>query len=170
MESYTSPLGLGWMVTPDVHYGPAPEGYEYSRWGTYIRSDRDAIGVDRGVATGTGFTAQYHEPWRSIFEDRRRCPQELLLFFHRLRYDHMLPSGKTLVQHVYDTHYAGVEAVEDFIERWQSLEQRLDPMRFGSVLSRLRAQLQSAIQWRDVINAYFHRYSGVNDERGRPLF
>jgi alpha-glucuronidase len=169
-ESYTSPLGLGWMVTPDVHYGPAPEGYEYSRWGTYIRADRDAIGVDRGFATGTGFTAQYHEPWRSIFEDRRRCPQELLLFFHRLRYDHTLLSGKTLVQHVYDTHYAGVEAVEDFIERWQTLEQRLDPMRFGSVLSRLRAQLQSATEWRDVVNAYFHRYSGIPDERDRPIF
>jgi alpha-glucuronidase len=169
-ESYTSPLGLGWMVTPHVHYGPAPEGYEYSRWGTYIRADRYAIGVDRGVAHGTGFTAQYHEPWRSIFEDRKRCPEELLLFFHRLPYEYVLPSGTTLVQYVYDRHFAGVETVIDFIEQWQSLEHRVDPVRFGSVLRRLRAQLESAEQWRDVINAYFHRYSGIPDERGRPLF
>jgi alpha-glucuronidase len=169
-ECYTSPLGLGWMVTPHVHYGPAPEGYEYSRWGTYIRADRDAIGVDRGVAQGTGFTAQYHEPWRSVFEDRARCPQELLLFFHRLPYEYVLPSGTTLVQHVYDTHFGGVETVADFIEQWQSLERRVDPVRFGSVQRRLRIQLASAEQWRDVINAYFHRYSGVADERGRPLF
>jgi alpha-glucuronidase len=169
-ESYTSPLGLGWMVTPHVHYGPAPEGYEYSRWGTYIRADRDAIGVDRGVTHGTGFTAQYHEPWRSIFEDPARCPQELLLFFHRLPYDYVLPSGTTLVQHVYDSHFAGAETVVDFIEQWQSIEHRVDPVRFGSVQRRLRAQLASAEHWRDVINAYFHRYSGVPDERGRPLF
>jgi alpha-glucuronidase len=169
-ESYTSPLGLGWMVTPHTHYGPDPEGYEYSRWGTYIRADRDGIGVDRGVARGTGFIAQYHEPWRSTFEDRSRCPQELLLFFHRLRYEHILPSGTTLVQHVYDSHYAGVQTVVDFIERWQSLEGRVDPLRFGSVHRRLRTQLASAEQWRDVINAYFHRYSGIPDERGRPLF
>lgn len=169
-EAYTSPLGLGWMVTPETHYGPAPEGYEYSRWGTYIRADRDAIGVDRGVARGTGFTAQYHEPWRSIFEDRERCPQELLLFFHRLSYDHVLPSGSTLVQHVYDSHFAGVETVADFIEIWQSLKLRLDPVRFGSVLQRLHQQLVSAEQWRDVINAYFHRHSGIPDEHGRALF
>lgn len=169
-ESYTSPLGLGWMVTPHTHYGPDPEGYEYSRWGTYIRADRDGIGVDRGVASGTGFTAQYHEPWRSIFEDRARCPQELLLFFHRLRYQDVLPSGITLVQHVYDSHFAGVQTVADFIERWQSLEGRVDPVRFGSVQRRLRAQLAGAEEWRDVINAYFHRYSGIPDEQRRPLF
>jgi alpha-glucuronidase len=169
-ESYTSPLGLGWMVTPHTHYGPDPEGYEYSRWGTYIRADRDGIGVDRGRAGGTGFTAQYHEPWRSTFEDRARCPQELLLFFHRLRYDDVLPSGITLAQHVYDSHFAGVQTVVDFIERWQTLEGRMDPVRFGSVRRRLRAQLASAEQWRDVINAYFHRYSGIPDEQGRPLY
>jgi alpha-glucuronidase len=168
-ESYTSPLGLGWMVTPHTHYGPDPEGYEYSRWGTYIRADRDGIGVDRG-AGGTGFTAQYHNPWRAIFDDRARCPQELLLFFHRLRYEDILPSGMTLVQHVYDSHFAGVQTVVDFIERWQSLEGRIDPVRFGSVHRRLRAQLAGAERWRDVINAYFHRYSGIPDERGRPVF
>ncbi len=169
-ESYTSPLGLGWMVTPAVHYGPDPEGYEYSRWGTYIRADREAIGVDRGVAHGTGFTAQYNEPWRSIFEDRERCPQELLLFFHRVGYAEVLPSGRTLAQHVYDSHFAGVQAVERFVSEWSRLADRIDPARHGSVARRLEAQRQSAEQWRDVINAYFHRYSGIPDAAGRTLY
>ena len=34
-ENYTSPLGIGWMVSPDHHYGPNVDGYEYSHWGTY---------------------------------------------------------------------------------------------------------------------------------------
>ena len=169
-ESYTSPLGLGWMVTPAVHYGPDPEGYEYSRWGTYLRADREAIGVDRGVAHGTGFVAQYHEPWRSIFEDRERCPQELLLFFHRVGYGDVLGSGVTLAQHVYDSHFAGVEAVDGFIAAWESLRDRIDPVRHRAVAQRLQAQRESAEQWRDVINAYFHRYSGIPDAAGRTLY
>jgi alpha-glucuronidase len=169
-ESYTSPLGLGWMVTPAIHYGPSPEGYEYSRWGTYIRADREAIGVDRGTARGTGFTAQYHEPWRSIFEDRERCPQELLLFFHRVGYAEVLPSGAALAQHVYDSHFAGVEAVCGFIARWERLRGRIDPPRHASVARRLQAQRESAEEWRDVINAYFHRYSGIDDAAGRRLY
>lgn len=169
-ESYTSPLGLGWMVTPHTHYGPSPEGYEYSRWGTYHRADRDAIGIDRTRAAGTGFTGQYHEPWSSVFEDPERCPEELLLFFHRLAYSHTLHSGKTLAQHVYDSHFQGVEMVRDFLGTWRHLEGKLNPAAFASVEQRLEEQLRSAEQWRDVINAYFHRISGIPDEKGRALF
>lgn len=169
-ESYTSPLGLGWMVTPAVHDGPSPEGYEYSRWGTYLRADREAIGIDRGRSHGTGFTAQYREPWRSIFEDRERCPPELLLFFHRVGYGEELRPGVTLAQHVYDTHFAGVAAVERFIARWEGLQGRIDPVRHGSVARRLQAQLERAEEWRDVINAYFHRYSGIDDAARRRVY
>ncbi|TAH72895.1 MAG: alpha-glucuronidase, partial [Anaerolineaceae bacterium] len=53
-EKYTSPLGIGWMVNPHNHYGPNVDGYEYDRWGTYHRADRDGMGVDRTVKSGTG--------------------------------------------------------------------------------------------------------------------
>ncbi|MCL6549139.1 MAG: alpha-glucuronidase, partial [Alicyclobacillus sp.] len=58
-ESYTAPLGVGWMVNPNHHYGPNVDGYEYSKWGTYHFGDRDGIGVDRTQRSGTGYTAQY---------------------------------------------------------------------------------------------------------------
>ncbi len=74
-ESYTTPLGLGWMVTPGDHYEPSPDGYEYSRWGTYHFADSAGIGVDRTTSHGTGFTAQYREPWRTIFEDPLHLPR-----------------------------------------------------------------------------------------------
>lgn len=76
----------------------------------------------------------------------------------------------TLAQHVYDTHFAGVEAVERFILEWDRLGDRIDPVRHGSVARRLAAQHESAEQWRDVINAYFHRYSGIPDAAGRTLY
>ncbi len=58
-EKYTSPLGIGWMVTPHYHYGPDVDGYEYSRWGTYHRADHLGMGVDR-TDKGTGYAQQYH--------------------------------------------------------------------------------------------------------------
>ncbi len=92
-ERYTSPLGVGWMVTPHTHYGPDVDGYEYSRWGTYHFADRDGIGVDRTVATGTGYTSQYHSPNAEMYESLESCPDELLLFFHHVPYSHRLKSG-----------------------------------------------------------------------------
>ncbi|HSK69683.1 MAG TPA: alpha-glucuronidase, partial [Candidatus Limnocylindria bacterium] len=44
-EKYASPLGVGFMVNPSTHYGPSPMGYEFSRWGTFHRADREALGV-----------------------------------------------------------------------------------------------------------------------------
>jgi alpha-glucuronidase len=169
-ESYTSPLGLGWMVTPRDHYGPAVDGYEYSRWGTYHRADSISVGVDRTSAHGTGFTDQYDEPWRSIFADPGRCPEDLLLFFHRLEYTHRLRSGKTLIQHIYDSHFDGVATVEQFLDSWRDLQDRVDVVRFKSVERSLVEQLRSAEEWRDVVNAYFHRKSGAPDDKGRPVY
>jgi alpha-glucuronidase len=57
-ERYTAPLGVGFMVAPETHYGPNVNGYEYSARGTYHFADRHGVGVDRSVATGSGFTAQ----------------------------------------------------------------------------------------------------------------
>jgi alpha-glucuronidase len=169
-EAYTSPLGLGWLVTPGSHWGPSPDGYEYSRWGTYHRADRDGVGVDRTRATGTGFTAQYGEPWASVFDDPQRCPEELLLFFHHLAFSHRMASGRTLAQHIYDSHFRGVEQVGHFLERWRALSGRVDVVRHRPVEGLLAEQLESAREWRDVVNAYFHRKWGCPDLEGRPLY
>ena len=47
-------------MTPHYHYGPDIDGYEYDRWGTYHRADRNGLGVDR-TPNGTGYTTQYNE-------------------------------------------------------------------------------------------------------------
>ena len=79
-ESYTSPLGIGWMVNPGHHYGPNVDGYEYSAWGTYHRADHKGLGIDRSVAAGTGFAGRYLPPNSTMFENVETCPEELLLF------------------------------------------------------------------------------------------
>jgi alpha-glucuronidase len=169
-ESYTAPLGVGWMVKPGHHYGPDVDGYEYSCWGTYHYADHKGIGVDRTVKTGTGFTGQYFSPNREMYESLETCPDELLLFFHHVPYTHRLKSGETVIQHIYNTHFEGVERVEDFIRRWTRLNGKIDAERHEHVLEKFRGQLENAKEWRDVINAYFFRKSGIPDEKNRKIY
>lgn len=168
-EKYTSPLGIGWMVNPGHHYGPNVDGYEYDRWGTYHRADCKGIGVERGQV-GTGYTLQYHEPNASMYEKIETCPEELLLFFHYISYTHKLKSGKTLIQHIYDTHFEGVEDVEAMIKKWKALEGKIDGESFERVMKRLDEQLASSKDWRDIVNSYFYRKSGIADGKNRTIY
>jgi len=168
-EKYTTPLALGWMVNIHHHYGPSPEGYEYSKWGTYHRADCKAVGIDR-TERGTGYTAQYDPYLNKLYSDPGSCPEELLLFFHRLPYDFRLKCGRTLIQYIYDTHFEGEAAVEGFIKTWYSLQQHLPESAYKSVMERLQRQLANAREWRDVINNYFYRKSGMPDKHGRLIY
>ena len=141
-EKYTSPLGIGWMVNPNNHYGPNVDGYEYDRWGTYHRADRNGLGVDRTVKSGTGYAGQYNEPLASMYENKETCPEELLLFFHYIRYDYKLKTGKTLIQHIYDTHFEGVEEVEKMIEEWKGLKGLIPEDVHERVSERFNMQLE----------------------------
>ncbi|MFF4615385.1 alpha-glucuronidase [Nonomuraea jabiensis] len=170
-ERYTAPLGVGFMVRPGHHYGPDVDGYEYTPWGTYHFADRDGVGVDRTRATGTGFTGQYPQPWSDVYESLERCPDELLLFFHHVPYGHVLHSGSTVIQHIYDTHFAGAEEAAETRLHWEKLADTdaVDPDLYARVKERLDEQVRCAEEWRDQINAYFFRKSGVPDARGRHI-
>lgn len=168
-EKYTSPLGIGWMVTPGEHYGPSVDGYEYSRWGTYHRADHLGLGVDR-TDSGTGYARQYYEPNASMYDNAETCPEELLLFFHHVLYTYRLKTGKTVIQHIYDSHFEGVEEVEGMIESWKRLEGKVDDKVFSAVIQRFDRQLDNAREWRDQVNTYFYRKSGIPDQKGRKIY
>ncbi|MFY1698179.1 alpha-glucuronidase [Solwaraspora sp. WMMA2101] len=169
-ERHTAPLGVGWMVNPAGHYGPSVDGYEYSQWGTYHFADRDGVGVDRTRATGTGYAGQYPKPWSDVYESLADCPDELLLFFHHVPYGHVLHSGSTVIQHIYDTHFAGADEAIAMRDRWRDVaDAGLDPALYARVAERLDEQVRSAREWRDQINTYFFRKSGVLDAHGRRI-
>lgn len=169
-ESYTAPLGVGFMVRPGHHYGPDVDGYEYTPWGTYHFADREGIGVDRTVATGTGFAGLYPEPWASLYESVDSCPDELLLFFHHVPYTHRLHSGATVIQHIYDSRAEGCDRVRELRIRWEELEGRVPPDLYERVTELLQEQERSAEEWRDQLRSYFFRASGIPDESGRPIY
>ncbi len=168
-ENYTAPLGLGWLCKPEIHYGPAPLGYEFDRWGTYHYADRNCVGADRSDS-GTGYAMLYNKPLSDIYNSPESCPDELKLFFHRLPYTYVLNSGKTLIQHIYDSHFEGYEEAEGFARAWDGLEGKIDPSVYSNGKERFRLQLESAREWRDIINSFFYRLSGIPDEKGREIY
>jgi alpha-glucuronidase len=167
-EAYTGPLGAGTLT--DIlgpHYGPGIESSERNGWGQWHRADHEGIGMDRTVATGTGYIGQYRAPVAAVYESLKTCPDELLLFMHHVDYTHVLHSGKTVIQHIYDSHYEGAAEAAAFEAQWEALRGRIDPLRFGQVLERLEYQAGHARVWRDAVCGWFLRMSGIADAKGR---
>jgi alpha-glucuronidase len=167
-EGYTGPLGVGTLTDIiQVHYGPAPASSEENGWGQWHRADGQGVGMDRSVASGTGFIGQYRPPVAARFESLATCPEELLLFMHHLPYTYRLRSGRTLIQHIYDRHDQAAAEAADFVRRWRALAGRIDDARFAEVLRRLEYQAGHAEEWRDVVDRFFFARSGIADEQGR---
>lgn len=167
-ENYTGPLGL--QTLTDIvgnHYGVAVEASENNGWGQWHRADEKGVGMDRTVATGTGYIGQYPAQVARIYESLASCPDALLLFMHHVPYTYVLHSGKTVIQYIYDSHYEGAEAVAEYAREWKSLKGRVDDQRYGEVLAQLEYQTGQARVWRDAVNGWFLKTSGIPDAKGR---
>lgn len=169
-KKYNAPLGVGFMVQPHYHYGVSVNGYEYDRWGTYHFADRDGVGVDRTKKTGTGFTELYAQKVARQFENYHTTPVDLILFFHHLKYKTILANGTTLIQTIYDNHFCGYELAEEYLENWRKIKGKINNNDFENVLQRLTLQVKNALEWRDQVNTYFYRMSGIPDARGRKIY
>jgi alpha-glucuronidase len=167
-EEYTGPLGVGGLTDIiGVHFGPGIESAERNGWGQWIRANRDGIGMDRTVATGTGYIGQYPPQLAAKYESLATCPDELLLFMHHVPYTYVLHSGKTVVQHVYDSHYEGAATAATYAPRWRQLRGRIDKERYDEVLALFGYQAGHAVVWRDAVDQWFQKISGIDDAQHR---
>ncbi len=167
-ESYTGPLGAGTLTNiTGNHYDPGPESSENNGWGQWHRADHEGIGMDRTMASGTGYIGQYPAAVQKLYETQGNCPDELLLFFHHVAYWYVLHSGKTVAQHVYDSHYEGAERAAEFVAQWKTLHGHVDQERYDDILARLQYQAGEAVVWRDTICQWIFNLSGIADTRGR---
>jgi alpha-glucuronidase len=167
-EDYTGPLGAGTLTNIlGSHYGPGVGSAERNGWGQWFRGGHKGVGMDRTIATGTGYVGQYSGEVQKEFETVAATPDNLLLFFHHVPYTYKLHSGQTVIQYIYDSHYEGVERVRQYVREWQSLRGRIDGERYTFVLRRLKYQVGHAIVWRDAVCNYFYRLSGIADALGR---
>ncbi len=167
-EQYTGPLGIGTLTNIiGAHYGPGVASAEHNGWGQWFRADQEGVGMDRTVATGTGFIGQYPPQVARMYESLETCPDNLLLFMHHVPYTHRLNSGSTVIQYIYDSHYDGVEGAKTLLRQWLSLKGLVDNQRFEKVLGLQQYQVGHAIVWRDAVIKWFYRMSGIPDAKGR---
>ncbi|CAI4213434.1 unnamed protein product [Parascedosporium putredinis] len=159
-QNYTGNLGV--QTLTDItgnHYGPNPSSQDNNGWGQWTRADRNGIGMDRTVATGTGNAGQYPRV--------ETTPENLILWFHHLPWTHELSTGKTVIQHFYDAHYAGAETAQTFPLLWRTLEGKIDDERYEAQLYRLEYQAGHSVVWRDFICRFYNKMSGVADALDR---
>ena len=160
---YMMPLGLHHIFKFDHHMGPQPGGYiaRYPiEWCPvyYHRANNDSIGVDRS-STGTNATAQYREPYCSLYDNIETCPERFLLWFHRVPWTRRMNSGRTLWEELQWCYNRGVREVDEFATIWQSAKPLIDEQRWREVTKSLEFQQQDARLWRDVCLEYFGQFA-----------
>ena len=160
---YMMPIGLHHIFAFDHHYGPEPGGYIASypiEWCPvyYHKANKDSIGFDR-THTGSNATAQYREPYCSIYDDVNTCPERYLLWFHRVPWTYRMKSGRTVLEEMQYRYTRGVNEVEDFIRIWNEAKPEIDEQRWQEVDARLQHQLENAKEWRKVCLDYFGSFT-----------
>lgn len=166
-EGYTGPNGMGTLTNIlGYHFGPGIESAERNGWGQWFRGDANGIGMDR-TSHGTGYAQQYPPQLAAKYENPATTGDDLLLFFHHVPYNYKLHNGKTLVQSIYDTHYASALAAAQYVPQWTALKNKIDAERYAQTLKLFEFQAGHAIVWRDAINNWFQRISGIPDAQGR---
>ena len=153
--NYMTPLGLDFTVEGGFHYDPQPS----KRDGRYWFADTSGIGYDRTAETGSDAVSQYHEPLRSLWDDPDRCPEDYLLWFHFMPWDHTMASGRSLWEEFVWKYYEGVRYVDGMKKEWDGLQGFIDPGRFRVVDRKLSEQQAHARKWRDTCVNYFQSQS-----------
>jgi alpha-glucuronidase len=161
--NYRSPLGLTHLYSQGDHYGPAPwtANLERPDWTAiyYHRAEKDGIGFDR-TKTGSNAIAQYPSVLAKQYGDLNAVPEDLMLWFHHVSWDHKMKSGRTLWDELVHKYYEGVDQVRSMQREWDKLEGYIDAERFAQVKALLIVQERDAVIWRDSCVLYFQTFSG----------
>lgn len=160
---YMMPLGLHHIFAGGHHYGPepwyAPQGAREDWLPRYYhRADKQGIGFDRS-RRGSGNTQQYPEPFRSLYDNLNTCPENLLLWFHHVSWDHLMSDGHTLWQSLCYHYEQGARDAEQFVKVWKDMQPYLDAERYEAMLWRFERQARDAWWWHDACILYFQQFA-----------
>ncbi|MGO9480511.1 MAG: alpha-glucuronidase family glycosyl hydrolase [Candidatus Kryptoniota bacterium] len=160
--NYMDPLGLNMIFGYDSHYGPGPwiDYSPHKDWNStyYHRADSIGVGFDR-TKTGSDYVDQYYPPVAEQFASLAGCPDNELLWFHHVPWNHKMNSGHTLWDEICFHYYAGVDSVRRAQKIWNSLEGRIDDEEFHDVQMLLEIQENEAVWWRNACVLYFQTFS-----------
>ena len=162
---YMMPLGLHHIFAGEHHYGPEPW---YEPQGArldwlpkyYHQAGPDGIGFDR-TRSGSGNVDQYHEPLASMYNSLDTCPEELLLWFHHIPWDHRMSTGRTFWDEMCVRYDRGIKKVREYQAVWEGMKPYVDKARWEAVKAKLAIQESDARWWRDACVQYFGEFSGM---------
>jgi alpha-glucuronidase len=162
LVSYQTPLGIGHQFRSSDHYGPNPaEVLARPDWSPvyYNKADGAGLGYDRSP-TGSGFTAQYFPTLEARYGDIETVPENLLMWFHHVPWDHPMRSGRVFWDELVYRYQMGVQYVTWMRQTWDSLESAIDARRFAEVKAKLAVHEADAGDWRDTCVGYWKGFSG----------
>ena len=162
--NYMMPLGLHHIFKFDHHYGPEPDGFIASyplEWCPvyYHKATKDSVGFNRS-GTGTNATSQYRPEIATLYDDISTCPENLLLWFHRVPWTYRMKDGSTLWQSIQYQYNEGVTWTERAYNLWHNkMLHYVDEQRWREVDERMEHQVKNAREWRDVCLKYFGQFA-----------
>ena len=159
--NYMTPLGLAHIMAEGHHYGPGPwvaRGRRDQSSVYYHRADSVGIGFDR-TPDGSNAVGQYFPPLRSSFANADSVGDDLLLWFHHVRWDAPMRSGRSLWDELVHRYSGGVDSVRSMRQQWGALRGAVDDERHAAVDSMLVIQEHEARWWRDAAILYFQTFS-----------
>ena len=162
---YMMPLGLHHLFAFGHHYGPEPwcdvKGARPDWLPKYYhRADSAGLGFDRSPG-GSNAVSQYPAPLRQRLASMDSCPEEFILWFHHVPWDHRMKSGNTLWEELCKAYQRGVDKVASYQPVWESARPYVDATIHADVSRRLETQLRDARWWRDACLQYFAQFSGM---------
>ncbi|HEY4336938.1 MAG TPA: alpha-glucuronidase family glycosyl hydrolase [Puia sp.] len=159
---YMTPLGLHHIMAYEHHYGPGPWLANAARadWNPvyYHRADTAGIGFDR-TPTGSNALEQYAPGARTQWANADSCPDQWLLWWHHVSWNHRMHTGRTLWTELCEKYNEGVDSVRWMQRCWTALRPAIDRERWEQVEMRLAIQQKNAVEWRNACLLYFQTFS-----------
>ncbi len=161
--NYMMPLGLHHLFAWGHHYGPEPwcdiDGARPDWMPSYYhKATTEGIGFDRS-SKGSNATAQYPDSLAAIYDNVSSCPDELILWFHHVPWNHVLHSGRTVWDELCHRYNEGLKQARSMQQSWDSVQAFVDEDTFADLQSRLRQQTRDAMWWRDACLLYFQEFA-----------
>ncbi len=183
LVDYMMPLGLHHIFAGGHHYGPepwcAPKGWRED-WlpKFYHRADSIGIGFNRSDHRepclagdmGSDNVNQYPEPLRTMYNNIKTCPENLLLWFHHARWDYTMSNGLSLWDNLCYTYDRGVSQAAKFVDTWRAAKPYVGHDVYERQLARFERQAKDAQWWRDACLLYFQQFSGQALPPDSPAF
>ncbi len=160
---YMMPLGLHHIFAWGHHYGPEPwcdiEGARPDWMPSYYhRADKAGLGFDR-TPSGSDAVSQYPDSLRSVYADISTCPENLLLWFHHVPWNHRMQSGRTMWQELCHRYATGAARAARYQHVWADARPYVSPAIWTDVNRRLITQARDAQWWKDACVLYFSQFS-----------